>query len=134
MTTTELMRRLNESISGGRSFGPAFERDGCLVIPVALVLGGGGGGGGEPVEPGQAVEPETTGAGAGAQPSDRPVLRRPGQGGGFGLVSWPIGVYVVKDGEARWRPLVSAGDVGFLVLMLARLFTRSRRRRALARR
>jgi hypothetical protein len=44
-------------------------------------------------------------------------------------VSWPIGVYVVKDGEARWRPLVSFGDVGFLVLMLARVFARGRRHR-----
>jgi hypothetical protein len=62
MTTAELMRRLDESISGGRSFGPAFERDDCLVIPVAYVLGGGGGGGGggDVVAPGQAVETESS--------------------------------------------------------------------------
>src|SRR5205823_4844097 len=119
MTTTELMRRLDESISGGRSFGPAFERDGCLVIPVAYVFGGGGGGG-EVMEPGQAVEPET--ARAGAQPPGGRPSRRPGEGGGFGLVSWPIGVYVVKDGDVRWRPLVSFADVGFLIVMLARVF------------
>jgi uncharacterized spore protein YtfJ len=123
-TTTELMRRIDESISGGRSFGPAFERDGCTVIPVALVFGGGGGG----------VEENEPGASPGVD--ERPKrwpFRRTGEGGGFGLVSWPIGVYVVKDGDARWRPLVSAGDVGFLVLMLARLFSRRRRRRGLAR-
>jgi uncharacterized spore protein YtfJ len=124
MTTTELMRRIDESISGGRSFGPAFERDGCTVIPVALVFGGGGGGKEE-------TEPK------GSAPADEGrkgwPFRRVGDGGGFGVVSWPIGVYVVKDGDARWRPLVSAGDVGFLILMLAGIFARRRRgRRGLA--
>jgi uncharacterized spore protein YtfJ len=120
MTTTELMRRIDESISGGRSFGPAFERDGCTVIPVALVFGGGGGGD-EQTEPGDS-------ASADERPQRRPWRRR-GEGGGFGLVSWPIGVYVVKDGDARWRRLVSAGDVGFLILMLAGIFARRRRGR-----
>jgi hypothetical protein len=49
------------------------------------------------------------------------------------LVSWPIGVYVVKDGDVRWRPLVSVADVGFLLIMLARVLSRRRRRRALVR-
>lgn len=124
MTTTELLRRIDESISGGRSFGPAFERDDCLVIPVALVFGGGGGGRDE-TEPGDAAPVD--------ERPRRGPFRKTGEGGGFGLVSWPIGVYVVKDGEARWRPLVSAGDVGFFILMLARVFSRRRRRRALAR-
>jgi uncharacterized spore protein YtfJ len=120
MTATEVLRRIDESVSGGRSFGPAFERDGCLIIPVALVFGGGGGGTDE-TEPGASA--------AGDQPTKRGPFRRTNNGGGFGLVSWPIGVYVVKDGEARWRPLVSFGDVGFLVLMLARVFARRRRHR-----
>jgi uncharacterized spore protein YtfJ len=121
MTATEVLRRIDESISGGRSFGPAFERDGCLVIPVAYVFGGGGGGTDES-EPGAQA--------AGDQRTKGGPFRRTGNGGGFGLVSWPIGVYVVKDGEARWRPLVSFADVGFLVLMLARVFSRRRRHRA----
>jgi uncharacterized spore protein YtfJ len=120
MTTTELMRRIDESISGSRSFGPAFERDGCTVIPVALVFGGGGGGKEETAPEGSAPADE----GRKGSP-----LRRAGDGGGFGVVSWPIGVYVVKDGDARWRPLVSAGDVGFLILVLAGIFARRRRGR-----
>jgi uncharacterized spore protein YtfJ len=121
MTATEVLRRIDESISGGRSFGPAFERDGYLVIPVALVFGGGGGG---------TDESAPGGSGAGDERTEGRPFRRKGNGGGFGLVSGPIGVYVVKDGEARWRPLVSFGDVGFLILMLARVFSRSRRHRA----
>jgi hypothetical protein len=121
---TEVLRRIDESISGGRSFGPAFERDGCLVIPVAAVFGGGGGGTGE-TEPG--------GPAGGDQRAKTGPFRRSGNGGGFGLVSWPIGVYVVKDGEARWRPLVTFTDVGFLILMLARLFSHRRRQRSLTR-
>jgi uncharacterized spore protein YtfJ len=120
MTATEVLRRIDESLSGGRSFGPAFERDGCLVIPVAAVFGGGGGGSDES-DPGASA--------AGDQQAKGRPFRRAGNGGGFGLVSWPLGVYVVKNGEARWRPLVSFADVGFLVLMLARVFSRSRRRR-----
>jgi uncharacterized spore protein YtfJ len=120
MTATEVLRRIDESLTGGRSFGPAFERDGCLIIPVALVFGGGGGGSDES-EPGA--------SGAGDERTKGSPFRRAGNGGGFGIVSWPIGVYVVKDGEARWRPLVSFSDVGFLVLMLARVFSRARRRR-----
>jgi hypothetical protein len=27
-----------------------------------------------------------------------------GEGGGFGLVAWPAGAYVIKDGEVTWRP------------------------------
>jgi uncharacterized spore protein YtfJ len=123
-TTTELMRRIEESISGGRSFGPAFERDGCLVIPVAYVFGGGGGGT-EESEPGSSP--------AADERAKRWPFRRTGEGGGLGVVSWPIGVYVVKDGDVRWRPLVSAWDVGFLIVVLARVFSRPRRRRALGR-
>jgi hypothetical protein len=130
MTTTELIRRLNESISGGRSFGPAFERDGCLVIPVAYVAGGGGGGSGDLVAPGRTDAEETVAGGGG--PPDRPA-RRPGDGGGFGLVSWPMGAYVVKDGDVTWRPLYSFADLILLILGALWLMGRGRRRRAVGR-
>ena len=42
------MEKIGDSMKGGRSFGPAFERDGTTVIPVAYVFGGGGGGAGTP--------------------------------------------------------------------------------------
>ncbi len=44
MDTHELMGRISENLSVRRAFGAAYEKDGLLVIPVALVAGGGGGG------------------------------------------------------------------------------------------
>ncbi len=44
MGAQELMSRLSENLSVRRAFGAAYEKDGLLVIPVALVAGGGGGG------------------------------------------------------------------------------------------
>jgi uncharacterized spore protein YtfJ len=91
-----LLGRIGDSISGHRSFGPPFEKDGILVIPVAYVFGGGGGGEGEkPGEPGEPGEP----AAPGADP-------KKGAGAGYGLVTWPIGAYVVQDGQVRWVPAI----------------------------
>src|SRR6267143_2007616 len=44
MGTQELLSRVAENVSVRRAFGAAYDKDGLLVIPVALVLGGGGGG------------------------------------------------------------------------------------------
>jgi uncharacterized spore protein YtfJ len=84
-----LLSRIGDSISGHKSFGPSFEKDGVLVIPVAYVFGGGGGGEGE--------EPAKAGEGEGP---------KKGIGGGYGLVSWPIGAYVVQNGQVRWVPVI----------------------------
>jgi uncharacterized spore protein YtfJ len=112
-----LMARLGESVTGHRSFGPAFEKDGVLVVPVAYVFGGGGGGEGQ--EPDKRVE---------APP-------KTGFGGGFGLVSWPIGAYVVQDGQVRWIPVVdpalmiTAGGVALATVLRAMRRRKRRRRR-----
>ena len=109
-----LIGRIGDSISGHKSFGPAFEKDGILVIPVAYVFGGGGGGEGE--EP---PKPD------GAEP-------KKGAGGGYGLVTWPIGAYVVQDGQVRWMPVIdpalvmTTGALAFAVLI--RSLRRKRRR------
>jgi uncharacterized spore protein YtfJ len=136
MEVEELLSRLGESITVGRAFGPAYEKDGCLVIPVAWVAGGGGGGSGvhpktpDPAGPQAALPPAT-----GSQPtgSDAAAKRPEGSGGGFGVVAWPLGVYVVRDGNVRWVPAI---DVTRLILLSAaaiRLLVRGRsRRRALA--
>jgi hypothetical protein len=42
MDVKELLGKVAEHISVGRAFGPAYEKDGTLVIPVALVAGGRG--------------------------------------------------------------------------------------------
>ncbi len=94
---------MSENLSVRRAFGAGYEKDGLLVIPVALV--GGGGGGGEGTMPndrgrGPRPEPET---------SDD-IANRPegamgsGSGGGFGGLIMPIGAYVVKGDQVRWAP------------------------------
>ena len=29
-----------------------------------------------------------------------------GAGGGYGLLAWPVGAYVIAGGRAEWRPVV----------------------------
>jgi len=110
MTAVEaLMDKMTGSIQGGRSFGPAFEHDGCTVIPVAYVFGGGGGG-------------------SGTSPEQQPAPPRTGTGGGFGFVSWPIGAYVIKNGEVTWRPLFDVGGLALLAVGVVRLLIQMRQR------
>lgn len=105
MTMESLLAKASEGMHAGRSFGPVIEADGCLIIPVALTVGGGGGGEG---------------------PSDGGT----GSGGGFGSVSWPLGVYVVKDGRAHWTPAFDATRLALGALALIRAIIRLRSRRA----
>jgi len=88
----DLLAKANDSIQVGRVFGTPIERDGTLVIPVAAVMGGSGGGGGTGVGPGDAGEGS-------------------GSGGGFGMRARPVGVYVVRDGDVRWVPVVDSARV-----------------------
>ena len=108
-----------------RAFGTAYEKDGSLVIPVALVAGGAGGGEGTPGWPAFAStdEDKIDGANqtAGAEPPG-------GSGGGFGALVIPAGVYVVKDERVRWVPAVNANLVIVVVFMLVRMVVRARRK------
>ena len=122
MNVQELMSRISESLSVGRSFGTAYEQDGTLVIPVAFVAGGGGGGEGisSPSGPKDHDETEAHDAQRGAPES--------GSGGGFGGVVVPVGVYVVKDEQVRWVPAVNANLVILAALVVIRMLMRARRR------
>ena len=93
--------KATEHVSAGRAFGPIVERDDCTVIPAAYVISAGGGGGGE--------GPDQQGG--------------TGMGGGVGnfSLSWPLGAYVVKGGEARWVPAIDATRIAVGVLLLAKL-------------
>jgi uncharacterized spore protein YtfJ len=106
MDVETVLAKASEGVSAGRSFGPVIERDGCLLVPVTIVVGGGGVGSGE--SPGQEGS---------------------GSGGGFGTISWPMGVYVVKDGNARWVPAVDATRLILGGLALVRGIVRARNRR-----
>jgi uncharacterized spore protein YtfJ len=83
-----------EAMSVRRVFGDPISADGVTIIPVARVAGGGGGG---------------------AKSVDE-------SGGGFGLGARPAGVYVVRNGDAHWRPALDLNRVilgGQLVAMTA---------------
>lgn len=92
MKVDELLERAQDTLSGRQVFGEAIRQDGVTVIPAANIAGGGGGGGGHD-EDGQE-----------------------GAGGGFGFRARPAGVYLIDNGEVRWRPAV---DVDKLALTLA---------------
>ena len=74
-----------DALTTRRVFGDPIQTDGITMIPVVSVAGGGGGGRGESGE----------------------------RGAGFGVKARPAGVYVIRDGEARWRPAV---DVNRIIL------------------
>lgn len=118
MDVQELLKRVGENLSVGRAFGVAYERDGTLIVPVALVAGGGGGGG--------STTPTDH---RGHDHGEADDCSEPGgAGGGFGGLVVPTGVYVVRDGAAKWVPAVNANLVILAVLATLRLFIRSQRR------
>ena len=115
MEVENILAKASEHLSVRRAFGTAYEKDGMLIIPVALVAGGGGGG---------TAVAEKDGA-----PQD---ARRPDAGGGFGGVVLPSGAYVVQGDQVRWVPAVDTTILVVaslsLVRVLARAWTRRRRR------
>ena len=123
MDVQELLGKVAQHLSVGRAFGTAYEKDGSLVIPVALVAGGGGGGegsAGSPTDPSDvADEPDDESTADGASS---------GSGGGFGGVVMPVGVYVVKDENVRWVPAVNANLVIVVAFLTLRMVVRARRR------
>ncbi len=90
MDVKAVIEQARDALSVKRVFGDAIQQGGVTVIPAARVGGGAGGGGG---------------AGPSGQGS--------GEGSGFGMSARPAGVYVLKDGDVRWRPAV---DVNRIVL------------------
>jgi hypothetical protein len=86
-----ILEQAIDALTVRRVFGEAYELDGATVIPVARVRGGGGGGGG-------------TGQHDGGEGS--------GSGVAFRIGARPVGVYVIKDGEASWQPALDVGRIG----------------------
>ena len=81
-------------------FGEPIERDGVTYLPAAKVRGGGGGGG------------DTEGNG----------------GAGFGVASKPAGMFVIRNGDAEWRPAIDINRIvigGQVVAIVALLVIRS---------
>jgi uncharacterized spore protein YtfJ len=134
MDVGKLLMKASDDLSVRRAFGTAYEKDDMLIIPVALVAGGGGGGTGRPRHgdpaAGPGRPPGESPPGHDAAPQDSEPTDA---GGGFGGLVLPSGAYVVKDGQVRWVPAVDVTLVVLaslsLVRVLARTWTRSRRRR-----
>jgi uncharacterized spore protein YtfJ len=97
---SDLLRQARSSMSAKRVYAKPVESGGVTVIPAARVMGGAGGGNGE-------------GAGGAGQ----------GEGAGFGVMARPVGAFVIKDGDVRWKPavdLLPLFGVTLLLLLAAR--------------
>jgi len=92
-----LMSAWKDSYTVRRVYGDPVEKDGLVVIPVAMVAGGGGGGSGSDAAEGQ------------------------GEGGGFGGVARPVGVYVVRADSVEWQPALDITMLGMAGIALSAL-------------
>jgi uncharacterized spore protein YtfJ len=99
MSRFEMLKQIGDAMTVRQVFGEPYERDGLTLIPVARVMGGGGGGGSQD--------------------------QQSGEGGGYGMIAAPAGVYVVKDGRVKWEPaldinrIVLGGQIVALAVVLA---------------
>ena len=111
MKVTEAIGTAREAITVTRVFGEPYEKEGATVIPAAIVGGGGGGGEGHDAEKNQ-----------------------DGEGGGFGVKGRPAGAFVIRNGDATWRPAVDPNRIVVVVglVLVAWLFNRPRLARAKA--
>jgi len=97
MNALETVSQARDALTVRRVYGDPYQEDGVTLIPAANVMGGGGGGG------------DTEGNG----------------GAGFGLSARPAGAWVIKDGDAQWRPAIDAtrlammGQVVAIVMFLS---------------
>lgn len=91
MNALEVLNQTRDAITVRRVYGDPYQVDGVTVIPAANVMGGGGGGG------------DNAGNG----------------GGGFGVSARPAGAWVIKDGQATWRPALDLTRVIFMGQLVA---------------
>ena len=135
MDVGDVLMKVSDNLSVRRAFGAAYEKDGVLIIPVAMVAGGGGGGTARPRQGKPAGRPGSPpGEGPAAPGAAPPDSERTDSGGGFGGLVLPAGAYVVKGDQVRWVPAVDATIVILASLGLVRVLTRTwtvwRRQRA----
>jgi uncharacterized spore protein YtfJ len=126
MDVENLLAKASNQLSVGRAFGAAYERDGMLIIPVALVAGGGGGGTSQPRNRASAARPDALTA-PDATPQESGQTE---SGGGFGGVVLAAGAYVVKGDQVRWVPAVDPTIVVLAALSVVRMLTRAWVRRS----
>jgi uncharacterized spore protein YtfJ len=108
VATRDVIGGISDNSSVKRVFGDPIDRDGISIIPVASLRGAFGGGDGAPST---------------ADPS-----QLSGWGGGGAWTASPAGVYVVKNGETSWLPVVDVNRsilLGCLTGMVSLLVLRS---------
>jgi uncharacterized spore protein YtfJ len=138
MDAGNLLAKASENFSVRRAFGAAYEKDGTLIIPVALVAGGGGGGRSrnpatarDETAQGETGQGET-GQGETGRHEIAPDASRTDVGGGLGGMVMPAGVYVVRGDDVRWVPAVDVTVIALVSLcavrVLAGVLKRSGRR------
>ena len=100
MNAIERLDAARDAITVRRVYGEPYQEEGITIIPAANVMGGGGGG----------SDPQGNG------------------GGGFGVRARPAGAWVIKNGDAQWRPAVDVTRIalmGQIVAVVALLTLRS---------
>ncbi len=107
MKITDALTTASDAITVKRVFAEPYETDGLTVIAAAAVTGAAGGG-------------------SGTDPRGQQ-----GEGGGFGAGARPVGAYVIRNGEAHWRPAIDANRIITMVglIVVVYLLRRSRRGR-----
>ena len=129
MDAGNLLEKVSDNLSVRRAFGTAYEKDGMLIIPVAIVAGGGGAGTAR-ARRGNLAGPDGLAEEDSAAHDAAP--QAPGQmdaGGGFGGLVLPAGAYVVKGDQVRWVPAVDVTIVVLASLSLAWVLARTWARR-----
>ena len=130
MDVENILAKVADNLSVRRAFGTAYEKDGLLIIPVAMVAGGGGARTARARTGNPAADP-------GSPPGERATAlditpQNPGRtdaDGGFGGLVLPSGAYVVKGDQVRWVPAVDVTIVVLASLSLVRALARARTRR-----
>src|SRR3977135_3434834 len=91
MNALDVVNQMRDAITVRPVYGEPYQAGGAPIIHAPHVGGGGGGGG------------ETQGNG----------------GRGFGLSARPVGAWVIKDGDATWRPALDLNRVIFMGQIVA---------------
>jgi uncharacterized spore protein YtfJ len=133
MDMDNLVAKAADNLSVRRAFGTPYEKDGLLIIPVAIVAGGGGGGTARTRRGNPAAGPDSPPEQGATTHDITPQEGRTEVGGGMGGLVLPSGVYVVRGDQVRWVPAVDVTVAVLaslsLVRLLARTWTRQRRQR-----
>jgi uncharacterized spore protein YtfJ len=95
----EILGGARDAISARRVYGDPIETEEATVLPAAAI-GGGGGGGGDNASNG---------------------------GAGFGLRARPVGAWVIRGGEAKWKPAVDVNRLALYGLLFALIVALRRR-------